>query len=173
VVYSRSVEATDGIIASTLAAARMLTNSSALYLELDARILRRVDGILECYPACGYWSMERLKWIEGDRPTYVLENEHDPPENYRAYSVNVGEKHSYVVERPDSTEVINIHSLTVEDRKLTVLYELQNTKMMDSDANVLIIVKVLRELLQDCYRNQVDRIEFHSATGGEAMLPYL
>ena len=172
-VNSRSVEATDGILSSTLAAARTLTGSSALYLALDARIFRRVDGVLECYPACGYWSMDRLEWLKADRPAFVLKSSDYPPEEHRALAVGEGDKHSFVVERLDGTEVIAVHSLTVKDRKLTVRYELRNTRMSDSEANVLIIVKVFGQLLQDSYRAQADRVEFHSATGGEATLPYL
>jgi hypothetical protein len=87
--------------------------------------------------------------------------------------VDDGDRTSYMIEQLDGREVIEVHSLELKDRGLLVRYEVRNTKMSDAEANVLIIVKILRELLLDRYRGQANRIEFSSARGGNATLPYL
>lgn len=174
IVNSRSREATDAIMRGALAVARRMQGACALYFELDARIFRRIGGVLECYPGSGYWSLQRLEWVNGDRPKFVLSDSDYPPEQYRGWERTEGGQRSYVVEGSDGTEVITVSVLRLEDRILTIEYELGSTKMPDRVAHVLIIVKLLKELMHDEYRERVDRVVFRSLkTQAEAVLPYL
>jgi len=175
ILNSRSAEATDAIIRGALGTATQMSGASALYLELDSAIFRRtVAGVLECYLGSGYWSAKRLMWLEALQPTFVVTDKDFPPEQFRAWQTTEGSKTSYVIERLDGTEVIEVHSLSVSDRTLIVEYERRNTVMLDQVANLLILVKILRELLQDSHRGKVDTITFHSQSGGPpASLPYV
>ncbi|MEO7036725.1 MAG: hypothetical protein ABI548_22440 [Polyangiaceae bacterium] len=173
IVNSRSVEATDGLIRGSLAAARRLSGASALYVELDSRIFRRTAGALECYPASGYWSLERLAWVQQDHPVLILSDANYPSEAHRAYELTESSGHWYVIERLDGTEVVRVLDLKVAGRTLALTYELRNTRMSGPTAQVLIMDKVLHGLLEDRYRSEVDQIAFLSATAEVTRLPYV
>ncbi len=173
VVNSRSVEATEGILQASLAAAHAIRGASALYFEFDARIFRRLNGTLECYPASGYWPPERVALVAAAQPTFVLSDKDYPPDQHIALACNNAGKESYVIERLDGTTVVETEPPTLNGRTLHVHYERRNTTMTDSVANLLIFVKILRELLQDAFRGRADQVTFHAQpSGATANLPY-
>jgi hypothetical protein len=166
VVNSRSAEATEGILRASLAAAHAMRGASALYFEFDSRIFRRLNGTLECYPASGYWPPERVAVVAAAQPTFVLSDSDYPPDQFRASARRGDGKELHVIETIEGTPVIESEAPKLNGRTLHIHYERRNTTMTESVANVLIFVKVLRELLQDSFRGRADQIVFHAQPSG-------
>jgi hypothetical protein len=95
-------------------------------------------------------------------------------ESYRAYRCEEGDVTYLAIERgTDGTDVIHVHAVELDERKLEVCYEMRDARHMDADAPALIAACILSVLLEDRFRGHADSVEYvNIKTRATLTLPY-